>query len=207
MFMRDMDKATKFGWWKPVGFVVHEDIESSADAALISDDYRILNSKLHDENEKYGTSGHMRAKDVVSLCEKIGSWDVLDYGCGKGTLAKALTFKIAEYDPCIAGKDFTPNPADLVICSDVIEHIEPVSLDAVLLDLCRVIKRHGYFIIHTTAASKFLPDGRNAHLIQRSHEWWEWKISQFFRIEYSKKFNVEARFIVSPKQDEQELAA
>ena len=45
-----------------------------------------------------------------------------------------LTFEIKEYDPAIPGKDSLPEPADIVVCSDVLEHIEPNYLLNVLVD-------------------------------------------------------------------------
>jgi hypothetical protein len=54
----------------------------------------------------------------------------------------------------------------------VLEHIEPELLDNVLDDLQRLTLRAAMCTVHTGAAVKFLPDGRNAHLIQQPPEWW-----------------------------------
>jgi hypothetical protein len=97
--------------------------------------------------------------------------DVLDYGCGKQTL-KALLPYVVGYDPCIPGLDDPPSPADLVVCTDVLEHIEPTCLAAVLDDLQRVTGSALFATIATGPAKKFLADGRNAHLIQKPIEWW-----------------------------------
>lgn len=108
----------------------------------------------------------------------------LDFGSGKGTLAKAIgeRFPIAEYDPAIPGKDETPEPAELVICTDVLEHIEPVHLNAVLRELARLSQRKLFFNIALREASKTLPDGRNTHLIVKPAEWWREKLERFFYI-------------------------
>ena len=82
----------------------------------------------------------------------------------------------------IEGKDKPAHPADLVICIDTLEHIEPDYLDAVLTDLMRCTKKVGYFIINTKAAGKTLPDGRNTHLIQEGKDWWKERIEKYFTI-------------------------
>ncbi len=79
---------------------------------------------------------------------------VLDYGCGKGTLAEAVSFEIREYDPAIAGKDENPLPADLVICTDALEHIEPEYLDAVLVHIASLTRMAAFFVVHTGRAQK-----------------------------------------------------
>jgi len=54
--------------------------------------------------------------------------------------------------------------------------------DAILDDLKRVTLGHGIFTVHTQAAMKVLPDGRNAHLIQQPPEWWLPKIIERFEL-------------------------
>jgi hypothetical protein len=147
----------------------------------ISEEYRALNRKLH-ESIDFGSSGHKYAKDVMALVEEIGSRDVLDYGAGKGTLAAKLPFPIAEYDPSVPGLEESAEPADVVVCTDVLEHIEPECLDDVLSDLRRVTRNTAYFVIATRPALKELPDGRNAHLIQESLEWWSAKLAERFEL-------------------------
>lgn len=148
----------------------------------ISEEYVKANRELHETNEQYGTSSGRRVGTVKSLIDNLKPQTVLDYGCGKGLLAKNLSIPIWEYDPAIPGKDSPPRPADLVVCTDVLEHIEPEYLDAVLRDLARVTLKTGYFVICTGPAGKTLPDGRNAHLIQQPREWWEAKLAEHFSI-------------------------
>lgn len=149
---------------------------------LISPEYRELNRRLHHDNLAYGVGGGRLAPTVLNLLKTIGSQSVLDYGCGKGYLQKALPFPIWEYDPAVHGKDHAPRPADLVVCGDVLEHIEPDKLLFVLDDLRRCTKKVGYFIIHTGKSSKTLADGRNAHLIQEGRDWWEKRLRKFFQV-------------------------
>lgn len=149
---------------------------------LISAAYQQLNQQLHEDNVAYGLGGEKHVADVLKIAERLKTTSILDYGCGKGEFAKAIPYPIWEYDPAIPGKQDSPRPADIVVCSDVLEHVEPDCLTAVLQDLKRCVKQVGYFVIHTGPAQKTLRDGRNAHLIQRSPEWWQQQLEPLFTI-------------------------
>src|SRR5688572_8095812 len=99
---------------------------------LISPEYLEQQRLLHGD-ARYGTSSGRRVNDVLTLIEREKCETVLDYGCGKGQLRQRVGECVAEYDPAVPGKDADPEPADLVVCSDVLEHIEPENLNDVLL--------------------------------------------------------------------------
>lgn len=147
----------------------------------ITPEYVEQNRKLHAVGN-YGISGQRYATEVLRICALAGSKDVLDYGCGQRTLEKALGFEIRNYDPCIPGLDAPPKRADIVVCTDVLEHIELDCLDDVLDDLRRVTGKIGYFVVATRPAKKTLPDGRNAHLIQERLSWWLPKLEARFGV-------------------------
>jgi hypothetical protein len=149
---------------------------------LISSGYRELNRRLHVSNLAFGVGGGKHAKTVLNIAEKIKTQSILDYGCGKGYLAKDIPFPIWEYDPAVEGKNQSPRPAELVVCTDVLEHIEPECIDMVFLDLMRCVLKIGYFTIHTGPSMKNLEDGRNAHILQRDRAWWEEKLKKHFTI-------------------------
>lgn len=173
---------------------------------LISADYRAQNAQLHHENIYYGVGGGKHVDTVLKLVEKCQTHSVLDYGCGKGYLAKALPFPIWEYDPAIEGKDGTPRAADIVVCTDVLEHVEPDKLDFVLGDLARCTRKVGYFVIHTGAAGKTLPDGRNTHLIQEKREWWENRLAPFFQLAKVFEVGPELYVVVAPRKIKRKAA-
>lgn len=151
---------------------------------LISDEYRQLNKSLHESRKDYGSHGHRLAEFVSGLAANVGTEDILDYGAGKCTLANALPqLSVKNYDPAIPGIDELPEPSDMVVCGDVLEHIEPDCLDAVLDDLVRVTKKVVILAVATRPAKKTLPDGRNAHLIQQPYSWWLPKIWDRFVID------------------------
>ena len=147
---------------------------------LITKEYRELNRQLHDDRPSYGAAGHKWAFMVSALCRSLKTHDVLDYGAGKGTLSKALGFDISEYDPCLPEISLLPKPADIVVCTDVLEHIEPDCLEYVLRHIHILTKRRALLVISTRPAHKNLPDGRNAHLLVYGREWWLEKLNPLF---------------------------
>lgn len=139
---------------------------------LITDQYRNLNQELHSSSDAYGTSGHYHLGTIIDIARTFQTQDILDYGCGKSTLANNLPFAIKQYDPAIPKYSALPKAADIVVCTDVLEHIEPVCLDEVL-DHLKSLTRIACFVnVATRPAKKHLSDGRNAHLIQKPARWW-----------------------------------
>ena len=148
---------------------------------LISPSYLELQRALH-AGGRYGISSGRWADTVRGLKEREECADILDYGCGQGQLKAALGDCVTEYDPAIAGRDAEPEPADLVVCTDVLEHIEPECLDDVLLHLRSKVKKRLLFAISLRPAGKTLADGRNAHLIVESADWWLERLAPYFRV-------------------------
>jgi 6-hydroxymethylpterin diphosphokinase MptE-like protein/methyltransferase family protein len=152
---------------------------------LLSETYREQNRRLHESRSDYGTSGDKWAAIILQAITEGDYKSILDYGSGKGRLAEALArsgHAVAEYDPAILGKDAPPEPAELVICGDVLEHIEPECLDEVIADLRRLAKRKLIVIIDMLPSDKLLPDGRNTHLIVEDAAWWGAKFSATFDV-------------------------
>ena len=171
---------------------------------LISDDYRALNRELHDTAPTYGSHGARWAEHVQTVAHMMNSTSILDYGCGKGTLAAAVPLPIREYDPSVEGKDEPPAPADLVVCTDVLEHIEPEFLGDVLSHLQQLTRRVAFFTIHCGPAGKFLPDGRNAHLSQHPMQWWIDQINRRFVIGQLQIIDTHTLWMLARSLDEHE---
>lgn len=144
--------------------------------ALISDEYRALQTEMHLHPRGYGGKGARWADTVQWVARRFDAHSVLDYGCGQGTLARALEGRgmvCREYDPAIAGKDALPAFADVVVCTDVLEHIEPEKLPTVLKHIDGLARKAIFLVVSLRDANKLLPDGRNAHLIVKPAAWWE----------------------------------
>jgi hypothetical protein len=168
----------------------------------ISDEYCSLNTRLHQDHVKYGTSGGRNAPDVMHLALQYQTCDILDYGCGKAKLANNLPFQIKNYDPAIKKYADEPEPSNIVVCTDVLEHVEPDCLNEVLLHLKQLIKKVGLFVISTVPANKTLADGRNSHLIIKSFDWWKDRLKQYFEIELTQIRTSEFAVVVKPIQSQ-----
>lgn len=142
---------------------------------LITEEYRKEQQALHAVGN-YGTAALQFGDIVSSLLDALECQTILDYGCGsKRSLLKVLEVdhdvRYQGYDPAVPGAG-KKEPADLVTCIDVLEHIEPDLLGNVLDDLQSLSPKWAFLTIHTGPAAKVLSDGRNAHLIQEPPAWW-----------------------------------
>lgn len=150
---------------------------------LISPAYRQEQRLLHARPNGYGGKGNKWAEAVAGLVDRYRATSVLDYGCGQGTLGAALrarqilALRVDEYDPAIPGKDGLPLFADLVVCTDVLEHIEPDRLASVLAHIHMLTRRAALLVVATRPSGKVLTDGRNAHLILENGAWWSDRIA------------------------------
>lgn len=150
---------------------------------LITDGYieeqKVLHFK-HLHSNKYGSGGPQFAELINGICAEQNIHELLDYGCGKAVLQKCLNASIhyQGYDPAIEQYSALPQPSDLVVCLDVLEHIEPECLKDVLQHLAWLSKRLLFVSISMQQAQsgRFLSDGRNAHLIIENDTWWKDKM-------------------------------
>lgn len=156
---------------------------------LISDAYRAEQAQLHADRPDYGVASLSHAPIVGRMINQLGIQTVLDYGAGKGRLAQALQahqfdhdVSLAMFEPAIPAWAEDPEPAQMVCCIDVLEHIEPECLEAVLDHLRDLTQRVLYCTVHIGPAKKFLSDGRNAHLTQQPAAWWVPKFLDRFEL-------------------------
>ena len=171
---------------------------------LISDEYLKLQAALHAGPRGYGNSGRKHAGEVIAVASAMNLSSMLDYGAGGGTLKATLQRAgwrgvIHEYDPAIPGINEVPlEPVDLVTCTDVLEHIEQERLASVVGHIHYLTKLAAFLVISTIPSSKTLRDGRNAHLIVESPDWWISKVTAF-------GFQVQSKFIRSNELGPSEL--
>lgn len=146
----------------------------------ISQAYVEQNRQLHAAVPSYGAHGGRLVENVKQLMETQGCETLLDYGCGKGSLVRAVP-GAQGYDPAVEEFSARPEPADLVTCTDVLEHVEPDMLEDVLNDIVNLTRKVAYILVACRPASKRLPDGRNAHLIIQPPEWWLEQLNEHFK--------------------------
>ena len=155
---------------------------------LITEAYRQQNEQLHSDIKMYGLGGVRWAKDLQVAIDALKAESVLDYGCGKGELVrhfKKQGYNAFGYDPAVAEFSARPEPADFVVCTDVLEHVEPQFVENVLKDIKALTKKTCFLVISTKPAKKNLPDGRNAHLsLYDSNVWLYWAIKHFSVVKF-----------------------
>ena len=167
---------------------------------LASKEYRKMNFDLHGSNSDYGGHGKLWLKPVSNILDHAKPTTVLDYGCGKNTLVKHLEEQYPDivfysFDPCIPKYQNPPPKCDMVLCLDVMEHVEPNLLENVLAHISYLSKKHVFMVISTKEAKKTLPDGRNAHLIVEKPLWWLKRLCPLWKID----------FMIDEKRDEMRI--
>ncbi len=154
-----------------------------------------LNKALHESNKEFGNRPEDSALSeflpkAIRLLHKIGICNsILDYGAGKGTLISRLTkelpmdIKLLGYDPAIHKFDKKPREkVDLLLCLDVLEHIDISVIDEVINDIHSLCTYLSYIVIDLQPAVKVLPDGRNTHILLAPPEWWVSKFAHHFPV-------------------------
>ena len=165
---------------------------------VISEEQRRLNRQLHKTSNNFGNradgaglGGNLDT--ALNRMHELGICNsVIDYGTGKGLLVRRLREKLPKsinvegYDPAVDEWMKRPSkPSDILVCLDVLEHIEMNSIDAVLNDIRNLTTNFCYLVIDLQPAVKKLADGRNAHILLAPPEWWVSRIAQIFQCQAS----------------------
>ena len=150
--------------------------------ALISDYYVEQNSKLHENVPAYGSKGWRNSEIVSDIVKNYQAHSILDYGCGKGGLRSHLGKIVHNYDPAIKKWSALPDSADVVVCADVMEHIEPECLHDVLTHIASLTRKVAFFTIACCPAKQRLPDNTNTHKIIEKPEWWQEKVDEYLDV-------------------------
>jgi 2-polyprenyl-3-methyl-5-hydroxy-6-metoxy-1,4-benzoquinol methylase len=135
---------------------------------------------LHKQQTNYGASGHSYTDLIINFIKRTRPKTILDFGCGKETLKSTLSqhgIHIDGYDPAISGKESPPlTKYDLIITTDVLEHIHEEELDRLFSDMLSFDPVCMYHVICNRAAYSVLPDGTNAHKTIKDNLWWSDKL-------------------------------
>lgn len=139
-------------------------------ADTITQTYRSMLAALHETDVNWGSYVDPGFKTLAAdIAQEVNAESILDYGCGKCDLGLP---NLSRYDPAIPGIDQPPEPADLVIATCMLEHVEPDCLDATLDDMARCTKKAALIVVSCFSSAKTLSDGRNAHLLIKPIDWW-----------------------------------
>ena len=123
-------------------------------------------------------------KAAIQACiVELEPASIVEYGCGRSRLCDDLDYAGASYtryDPAIPGIDeLTTNEAELIINTDVLEHIPLPDVDNVLASIASLGDKV-FFNICTRPASEVLPNGSNAHCtLLTANEWLDRVLAHF----------------------------
>jgi SAM-dependent methyltransferase len=151
---------------------------------LISDHYRAQNIAFHAQSLAFGGKAQKRMKNVLPLVERFQPGTILDYGCGKGGLVRALQEKglsVQGYDPCVSEFDIPPSPADLVVCYEGPEHFEEEFIDDTFAYISSLTKHVAWIAMAMRESAEILPDGTNAHVTVKYSQWWLDRMTPHFK--------------------------
>lgn len=146
---------------------------------MISDTLKKMYTDIH-KSTPFGKRAKF-PKNLEKFIKKKQPKSILDFGCGKGRLIEVIKTTYPEidvlgYDPANPDYDIdlTDVRVDMIISSDVLEHVEPEFITPTLSDI-RSKSRFYFHLIACSPAKLILPDGRNAHLIIEDDVWWRKK--------------------------------
>ena len=143
---------------------------------IIDPNYQTQLAKMHSQGKF--SHGSKVIENIKSFLNQYQPTSIMDFGCGHGALMASISqaypsIRVEGYDPGNPKHNRMPKRSfDAVVSADVFEHIEPEHLASTLQLISDKIQVAGWFRIACYPAKKHLPDGRNAHLIVESPDWW-----------------------------------
>jgi hypothetical protein len=164
----------------------------------------VTNGKYWDQykqihaGKRYGISGDRTVDRLLEVIDR-SSTSLLDYGAGQANTAKLLATALGfdskdqyyAYDPNVQRRNSRPDRTfDLVVCTDVMEHVPEDEVDNVLVDIWGYVDKEAFFVIALQLAGEILPNGENAHCTVQPKEWWEKKLRDVWvNVEEVKQFS------------------
>lgn len=139
---------------------------------------------LYKIKKNYGKTSIKLYDMLEKIINDLNILSILDYGCGKSKLLdlikKNKKIKVYKYDPAIKKySKLTKNKVNLVICTDVLQHVPLYDLDRVLKE----IKSKGVYVlfyIKCTNHKTKLPNKTYANCTVYDKKWWLEKLSNYY---------------------------
>lgn len=137
----------------------------------IASEYR----RMHAAKKFSGACLEKHLPEIKALIKEYDCNSVLDYGCGKASHhKKPLAHDVTLYDPYYEPHSKEPHGTfDMVICTDVLEHVPENEVGKVLANLINFTDKVLFLAISTVPAKKTFANGENVHLTVKPKEWWE----------------------------------
>jgi hypothetical protein len=130
-----------------------------------------------------GLSILQHQKSIAKLIRQVGVRTVLDYGCGRGDAYRSpykthqawfvSRKNITLYDPAFHANSAPPSGQyDVVLCSDVLEHIPEHEVEEFIARLFLYARKAVWASVCCRPAKKLFADGTNMHVTVKPYEWW-----------------------------------
>jgi hypothetical protein len=153
-------------------------------------DIYLEQAKEHHKKEQHWQG--LALKKFIPAINKIikdkGIESILDYGCGKAK-HHPLEWNATKYDPAVPEYQNKPTDKfDLVISTDVLEHIPVDNLKDIIDEIFNYSKKWVFLSVCCRKANAILPNGYNAHATIESAKWWRELLKPYnnYTIEFSK---------------------
>lgn len=160
---------------------------------------------LHKIKKNYGKTSLNLYDEIEKIINIITPTTILDYGCGKSKLVdyikKNKNIKTYKYDPAIRKySKLLKRDVDMIICTDVLQHVPLYDLDRVLNEITKKCK-YCLFYIKCTNHSTILPNGNFANCTIHNKNWWKNKLNNYFKEIYEENINndITSVFFVTKK--------
>lgn len=149
---------------------------------MISEEWRQLNEEMHRLGKFDGPDSKWYVPQIRDMVDSLGAKSLLDYGCGSAVFTPEFPdLETHNYDPCVPKFNVEPPQCDVLVCFDVLEHVELEHLDKVLRHIHGLFRMGAYLAIATRKdSSKVMPDGTNPHQIIWSEEDWREALETYF---------------------------
>lgn len=159
-----------------------------------------LSSGTYKSKEKTynGKTTSYYAKTIKNIIDKNKYQSLLEFGCGKGQYYKKKfkiknetipplnnywNLKINLFDPCVKKYHKFPNEnIDISICIDVLEHIPEEDHDWILEKFLSITNFFSFIQVACYPAIALLPNGKNAHISIKDHNYWQDKLIKITKI-------------------------
>lgn len=132
---------------------------------------------------------------------------VLEYGAHNTDLVTSLVLDheitLRCFDPAITQFTRRPEPAQMLVCIDFIEKVEPNFLENTLKDIASLTEQLALFVIQCGPAQNEYSDGRDINLIQDPLSLWLNRILDHFELDHLLKLEDDRYLLLLfPKEDE-----